>query len=62
MYDYGNSCPISDERMKRQLDFTYEKLVKGEIEGAMLHSSCNMDIGLTSTAITKEWIEAVIGE
>ena len=59
MYDYGNGCPISDDRMKRQLDFTYEKLVKGEIEGAMLHSSCNMDIGLNSTLITKEWLEAL---
>lgn len=59
MYDYGNCCPISDDHMKLQLDFTYEKLVSGEIEGAMLHSSCNMDLGLSSTVITKKWLEDV---
>ena len=60
MYDYGNCCPLPDDLMKMQLDFAYEKLISGEIEGAMLHSSCNMDIGLTSTAITKEWIDAIL--
>lgn len=59
MYDYGNCCPLPDDLMKMQLDFAYEKLVSGEIEGAMLHSSCNMDIGLSSTAITKQWIEDI---
>ncbi len=60
MYDYGNGCPISDDHMKKQLDFTYEKLISGEIEGAMLHSSCNMDIGLNATQITKQWLDEVI--
>ena len=60
MYDYGNACPISDDHMKKQLDFTYEKLISGEIEGAMLHSSCNMDIGLNATQITKKWLDEVI--
>lgn len=59
MYDYGNGCPITDDHMKKQLDFTYEKLLSGEIEGAMLHSSCNMDIGLSATDITKKWLEQI---
>jgi len=60
MYDYGNCCPLSDDLMKMQLDFAYEKMVSGEIEGAMLHSSCNMDLGLSSTEITKKWVEDII--
>lgn len=57
MYDYGNGCPISDDRMKYQLDFTYEKLLSGEIEGMMLCSNCNADIGLSATDITKKWLD-----
>lgn len=59
MYDYGNGCPISDDRMKYQLDFAYEKLISGELEGAMLHSSNNSDIGLTATEISKQWVDAL---
>ena len=56
MYDYGNCCPISDDLMKLQLDFAYEKYQTGQIEGMMLCSNCNADIGLTATQITKDWI------
>lgn len=57
MFDYGNDCPISDDLMKLQLDFTYEKLVSGEIEGMMLCSNCNADVGLSATDITKKWLD-----
>ena len=56
MYDYGNGCPISDDLMKMQLDFAWEKYQAGQIEGMMLCSNCNADIGLTATRITKDWI------
>jgi len=59
MYDYGNGQPLPDDLMKYQLDFAYEKLVSGEIEGAMLHSSCNADLGLTATDITKQWVDSL---
>ena len=48
--------PISDDLMKLQLDFAYEKYQTGQIEGMMLCSNCNADIGLTATQITKDWI------
>lgn len=60
MWDYGNGCPIPDDLMKFQLDFAYEKLVSGEAEGIMLHSSNNADIGLTATDITQEWLKEMI--
>ncbi|MBQ2742160.1 MAG: hypothetical protein IJF32_05090 [Oscillospiraceae bacterium] len=56
-YDYGNGCPISDDLMKFQLDFSYEKMLSGEIEGIMLNGSCNMDLGLSATDITKKWLD-----
>lgn len=60
MYDYGNCCPLPDDLMKMQLDFAAEKLITGEIEGIMLHSSCNMDIGLSATSITKAWVDEML--
>ncbi len=60
MWDYGNGCAISDDVMKFQLDVAYERMVKGDLEGVMLHSSNNSDIGLSSTVITKEWIEEIL--
>jgi len=57
MYDYGNACPISDDWMRRQLDFTYNAYESGKIEGMMLCSNCNADIGLSATDITKKWID-----
>ncbi len=59
MWDYGNGCAIPEDVMKFQLDIAYEKMVKNEIEGIMLHSSNNSDIGLETTGITKEWLEQV---
>ena len=59
MYDYGNGKPLDDDLMKFQLDFAYEKMLSGEIEGIMLHSSCNMDIGLSATDITKKWLDDI---
>ncbi len=56
MYDYGNSRILSDDAMRAQLDFAYEKLVSGEIEGVMICSNCCADIGLTTTDITKKWL------
>jgi len=43
--------------MKFQLDFSYEKMLSGEIEGIMLNGSCNMDLGLSATDITKKWLD-----
>ena len=59
MWDYGNHCPIDDDVMKFQLDIAYEKMLKGQIEGVMLHSSNNSDIGLSTTGITKQWVEDI---
>ena len=56
MWDYGNGKEIFDDIIKYQLDFAYERLVKGDLEGVMLHSSNNSDIGLHSTVMVKEWL------
>ncbi len=62
MWDYGTGSPISDDFMKFQLDVAYERLVSGKIEGIMLHSSNNSDIGLESTQIVKGWLENIDGD
>ena len=59
MWDYGNGCAIDDDVMKFQLDVAYEKMLGGQIEGVMLHSSNNSDIGLSTTGITKQWVEDI---
>lgn len=59
MWDYGNGKPISDDLMKWQLDFAYEKLLSGEIEGVMLCSNCIADIGLSTVDITKKWLDGM---
>ena len=59
MWDYGNGREVPDELMKYQLGFAYEKLASGRLEGVMLHSSNNSDIGLNSTNIAKEWINCI---
>lgn len=56
MYDYGNKCVLSDELMRRQLDFVGEKMATGEIEGIILCSNCIADLGLSAVDITREWI------
>ncbi len=62
MWDYGNGKAVSDELMKYQLDFAYERLIKGDLEGIMLHSSNNSDIGLHSTVMAKEWLDTFRNE
>ena len=57
MYDYGNKCPLSDDLMKRQLDLAGNKLVTGEIEGAILCSNCIADLGLSAVDITLDWLK-----
>jgi len=59
MWDYGYGKEVPDDLMKHQLDFAYEKLAKGTLEGVMLHSSNNSDIGLKATEITKEWVDSI---
>lgn len=56
MWDYGNGKEVSDDLMKYQLDFAYEKMLDGKLEGVMLHSSNNSDLGLKSTTLTKDWL------
>lgn len=57
MWDYGNGRPMPDDLMKWQLDFAYEKYLSGQIEGMMLCSNCNADLGLSATQITKDWLD-----
>jgi len=59
MYDFGNRRPLSDDAMKKQLDFVGDKLVRGEIEGAVLCSNVIADLGLTAVDITRDWIRAL---
>lgn len=57
MYDFGNKMPLSDDRMRRQLDFVEQKYNDGIIEGAIICSNVIADIGLSAVDITRDWIE-----
>lgn len=59
MYDFGNKKPLSDERMRRQLEFVERKFNDGLIDGAILCSNVIADIGLSAVDITKEWIKGL---
>ncbi|MBQ8529001.1 MAG: hypothetical protein IJ459_04615 [Clostridia bacterium] len=56
MYDFGNGCPLSDDSMRRQLEFVEKKYEEGLIEGAILCSNVIADIGLSAVDITRNWI------
>ncbi len=56
MWDYGNKCTLSDERMHHQIEFVEEKTAKGEIEGIILCSNCVADIGLSAERIVYDWL------
>ena len=57
MYDFGNKRPLSDDAMRRQLEFVERKYNEGMIEGAILCSNVIADIGLSTVEITRSWIK-----
>ena len=59
MYDFGNKCPLSDDAMRRQLEFVEKKYDAGLIEGAILCSNVIADIGLSTVEITRDWISTL---
>jgi len=57
LWDYGNKRELPDDLMRYQLSFVEEKMRTGEIEGIILCSNCTADLGLSTTKITKDWID-----
>ena len=61
LWDFGNKAPMPLERMQRQVEYGYQLLQTGRIEGLIFleHGVC--DLGLEAVEWTKAWI-ARVGE
>ncbi len=59
LWDFGNKAPMPLDRMQRQVEFGYQLLQAGRIEGLIFleHGVC--DIGLDTVNWTREWIAEV---
>ncbi len=56
MWDFGNQRPIPSERMKIQLDFAYEKLKTGAVEGLIFHCTPLCDLDIEAVHYSRQWI------
>ncbi len=59
LWDFGNEAPMPLDRMKRQMEYGYQLLKAGRIEGLIFleHGVC--DINLETVKWTKEWFPQV---
>lgn len=56
LWDHNAKHEVTRELMNYQLDKYYEWLLSGKIEGVILCSNCNSDIGLEAPLIAREWL------
>lgn len=56
MWDFGNEKPIPLEDMKVQLDFAYEKLKTGEVDGLIFHCTPLCDLDIEAVHYSRQWI------
>jgi hypothetical protein len=56
MWDFGNSKPMSVERMRRQCELGVRWLREGRIKGMIFLASCICDLGLETVEWTRRWI------
>jgi hypothetical protein len=58
MYDFHESKPLSVECMRRQVEYGYQWLKAGRIEGIIFLATANVDVGLEAVDWTRAWIRA----
>ena len=57
LYNFGENCDSTAEAVKWQLDFWYDKLKSGEIEGIVFHTNTMADLDLESYDVARAWLE-----
>lgn len=58
LYNFGEKKQATGKTVKWQLDFWHEKLVKGEIEGIVLHTNTMADLDYEAYDAAVEWMDA----
>lgn len=57
LYNFGESKQASGETVKWQLDYYRELLLKGEIEGVVLHTNTMADLDYEAYDVAVQWME-----
>ena len=57
LYNFGENRDATAEAVKWQLDFWYDKLKSGEIEGIVFHTNTMADLDLEAYDVAKAWME-----
>ncbi len=58
LWDYGDSRPLTADRMRFQLETCLAWLRTRQIDGVIFCSNCIADLGLETAEMTRAWIEA----
>lgn len=56
MWDFGNQKPIPLEHMKLQLDFAYQNLKSGAVEGLIFHCTPLCALDIEAVRYSRQWI------
>ncbi len=56
MWDYGNKCEMSEEKMQLQLDTYYKWLKEERVEGIVFGSNCCADLGLKASDMVRDFV------
>jgi hypothetical protein len=56
LYNYGDTCPLTLEEMKFQMDLYYRFLREGKIKGVIVCSNTIADTGLEAPEYLRQWM------
>jgi hypothetical protein len=57
LYNFGEAKQATGEAVKWQLDYYRELLLKGEIEGVVLHTNTMADLDYEAYDVAVQWME-----
>ena len=57
LYNFGENKQATADAVRYQLDFCYDKLKKGEIEGVVLHTNTMADLDYEAYDVACEWMD-----
>jgi len=58
LYNFGENKQATAEAVKFQLDFVYDKIMKGEAEGVVFHTNTMADLDYEAYDVAYEWMQA----
>ena len=57
LWNFGEKKPATSEAVKWQLEFYYDKIMKGEAEGIIFHTNTMADLDLEAYDTAIEWLK-----